>query len=399
MRLREENRQRLADVFWQAWRVCQPSSCEPGGYVKRLTESEAEQLCMLANSTLGPLMQSFIDKLEKLGEPIGWSFKLGSEDGRPFRVERPLANHAKVIRWKAVHPSGLGGMFTSGLGLIEKCAERGQALLIDWSSKGLLYSGRVPGSNLWEEFFTQPAAALLSPEELQDALDNGDVADFEGTPCMQTPKVGLPPWHAAKGRLLCQRFAWLRPELRQVALEFAAKELPGAAAAWGVGPNSGFRWLALHIRRTDKGDESPENMALTEEEIIRQTKITCAAWGCCGVYLCSDDWKLKDKVRSMLMQEGLQTATYKPVLSADVTRCAHMNQKLNASRKTWDAMFEITIMSLCQGLLCTHSFMANMVIYFSKPGYLHRSFWDPLPSDLEVASVGIESSVIWEGVD
>ena len=85
--------------------------------------------------------------------------------------------------------------------LLERCAERGRPLLIDWSGEGLLYRG-FAGGDVWEEFFSQPAAALLSPEELQEALDQGDVEDFCGTPCMSTPKVGLPPGHAARGRLL-----------------------------------------------------------------------------------------------------------------------------------------------------------------------------------------------------
>jgi len=389
----------LEEAFWTAWRICRPKALRVA-----LSEEEAAQLCIMANSTLGPAMQSYIDRLEKGGEAIGWSFKAGAEDGRPFRVERPLASSARVIRWRAAHPSGLGGMFTSGLGLVEKCAERGQALFIDWSGRGLLYRGYCERGNVWDEFFMQPAAAMLGHEALEDALTRGDVSDFLGTPCMTTPKVGLPAWHAAKGRLLCQRFAWLRPELRRVAQEFAEREMPGAVIN-GSGndpaPSSavGCRWLAVHLRRSDKGDEAPENLALEEEEIARQAAITCHAWGCGGVYLASDDWRLKLGLRPRLEEEGLRVAAYAPVLSPDPRRCTHMDQELDAHRKTWDACFEIAVMALCQGLLCTHSFMANMAVYYSRPPYPYRSFWDPLPT---VACDGALPSVVlglWEGVE
>ena len=102
----------------------------------------------------------------------------------------------------------------SGLGLIEKCAERGQALLIDWSNPELLYSPCHPHGNVWDEFFTQPANAMLTSSELQKLLDRGDVSEFIGTPCMHMPRVGLPLSQAAKGRLLCQRFAWLGKSLK-----------------------------------------------------------------------------------------------------------------------------------------------------------------------------------------
>lgn len=359
----------LAKAFWKAWRICRPESAQ-----RILSEEEAEKLLTMANSTYGPLMQSCIDQLEQGGEAIGWSFRVGAEDGRPFRVERPLASKKKILRWRAVHPSGLGGMFTSGLGLVEKCLVRKQPLLIDWSSKALLYRGHA-GCNAWEEFFTQPAAAMLSPQELEDALASGDFHDFHGTPCMNTPKVGLPLLHAARGRLLCSRFAWMKPELRCVAREFADRELPGCTDSSVAGGNRKCQWLAVHVRRSDKGDESPENLALSEEEIVRQAKMTCLAWGCGGVYLASDDWKLKFSVCPALRREGLQVGVYSPALSADVSQCTHMNQSLEAHRKTWDACFEVAVMSLCIGLLCTHSFMANMAVYYSKPPYPYRTFW------------------------
>eukprot|EP00933_Yihiella_yeosuensis_P041479 TRINITY_DN35873_c0_g1_i1.p1 TRINITY_DN35873_c0_g1~~TRINITY_DN35873_c0_g1_i1.p1 ORF type:complete len:134 (+),score=33.52 TRINITY_DN35873_c0_g1_i1:48-404(+) len=116
-------------AFWQVWNACEDESNEVSSRRVPISEAEAQRLCDLANSTLGPEMQEFlgqkyIDRLEAAGEAIGWRFDPGASNQRPFRIERPLAKRAKVLRWHAVHASGLGGMFTSALGLIEKCAER-----------------------------------------------------------------------------------------------------------------------------------------------------------------------------------------------------------------------------------------------------------------------------------
>lgn len=383
----------VASAFLEAWRICRPEALRV-----TLAEAEAAEMLSAANSTFGPLMQSFIDRLEKGGEAIGWSFKANAEDGRPFRVERPLANTAKILRWRAVHPSGLGGMFTSGLGLIEKCAERGQALIIDWSCRGLLYCGHGTRGDAWGEFFSQPAAALLSAEEIAEALRCGDVTDFHGTPCMSTPKVGLPAWHAAKGRLLCQRFAWMRPELWKVAHDFADAYLTGATASSSGRslPEGGCRWLAIHLRRSDKGDESPENLELSEAEISNQAIATASAWGCGGVYLASDDWEFKLRVQSLLQDRGLRVVTYGAMLSPDVRKCTHMDLTLDKHRKTWDACFEVAVMASCYGLLCTHSFMANMAIYYSRAPYHYRSFWDAPALHLDTPD---KSRAPWETVD
>jgi len=88
-----------------------------------------------------------------------------------------------------------------------------------------------------------------------------------------------------------------------------------------------------------------------------------------------------------------------------------MDRELSAHRKAWDACFEVAVMSICHGLLCTHSFMANMAIYYSCPPYPYRSFWDPLqghdtcaagtagipPAGTE--SAGFEGEATWEGVE
>merc|ERR1712196_261661 len=166
-------------------------------------------------------------------------------------------------------------------------------------------------------------------------------------------------------------------EIRRLVAEFAQKKLPG-------------RWLAMHIRRSDKEIETPENVALSISQAIEQAHATCKAWQCSGIFVCSDDWWFKESICSALQKSGIRTAVYGPLLSSNVSQNTHMNPKLHPHRKAWDAVFEVCVMSFgCCGLLCTHSFMANMVVYFSPPTYPYRTFWDPHPAPIAQAGTDV----------
>lgn len=326
-----------------------------------LGEEEVEELIFLANSALGPQQQAAIDRLHNSGQALA----VRIEGGHRMKLERPLFRHSPLLVWHAHHPSGFGGMFISALGLIERAAEAHQPVLIVWSRPHLLYCGFNSG-NVWEEFFQQPAVVTLGEERVSDLLAAGDVTELHATPCMLCPRVGLPAAHAERLRLLCQRFAFPRPEILQVAAEFAVRHLQG-------------RWLAVHVRRSDKYIETPENLDLRDDQIIGKIMATCGVWQCVGCFVCSDDWELKLRVQHGVEACGLTFCSYGSLLGIDVAETTHMNRELDGHRKAWDTVFEVCLMAFfCQGLLCTHSFMANMVVFFSRPSYPYRTFWDPV---------------------
>ena len=76
-------------------------------------------------------------------------------------------------------------------------------------------------------------------------------------------------------------------------------------SCWIWGP----RWLAIHLRGTDKLLQAPSNR-VSQEQVAEQAKLLANTKGLKGALVCSDDPLLKAGVVTELQQQGLIAVTF-----------------------------------------------------------------------------------------
>jgi len=295
-----------------------------------------------------------------------WCLKAHTLTGRP--VSSP-----QVILWHCKHPHGLFSMFSLALGHMETCEKMGAALLVDWSSEELLYRGPPGEPNVWNAFFCQPAELKMPQEALRAAVDNGRYTGTSSHKVVYGNYRGviqgygsIPAHQAAQGRALCKRNIALRPKFQQK-LQTVIDSLPFG------------RPLAVHIRRSDKGCEAKANFELSDDRLLQRILQQCQAWGMNGVFLCTDDASLKQRLTNALERTGLSVSTYDSTLPTDGTKAVHFDKTVDAYKKAEDVVMEALLMAKgCHGLLSTYSNVSAAVVYLSHDKYPYTTFWDPL---------------------
>jgi len=187
---------------------------------------------------------------------------------------------------------------------------------------------------------------------------------------------GLTPECAARGRGLCRRNIALKADLLQRVRAAADRFLGG-----------GRRWLAVHIRRTDKSVEAPVNFELNVENLVARIIMQCMVWQCDGVFLCSDDAALKQQLTVRLMCVPLATngnsstrlavSAYPSSLSRSGT-AAHLDAGLDSYKKAEDVVMECLLMAQCHGLLSTYSNVSVAAVFLSGDEYPFTHFSVPV---------------------
>jgi len=316
----------------------------------------------------------------------------------PQHIARPLrASRAPVLVWRCKHPHGLFSMFSLALGHAERCEKQGWSLIIDWSGEELLYRGPPGEPNLWTAFFKQPAELKHEPEELLRVLRQGEFyetarhdAVFGAYRGVIQDYGGIPPHLAAHGRALCRRSVVLRERFTQ-RVQAAAETLLGGS----------HRWLAVHIRRSDKACEAKANLELTDDDIMLRIVAQCSVWCCDAVFLCSDDAALKQRLRARLSGStesggaGLVVNSYPSTLSAVAGQAAHFDKSLDKYQKAEDVVVEALLMAQgCHGLLSTFSNVSASAVYLSPEGYPYTTFWDTLEGSVVLGEHAANNSEI-----
>jgi len=281
----------------------------------------------------------------------------------------------KVLIWHCKHPHGLFSMFSLALGHAETCEKLGMSLVVDWSGEELLYRGPPGQPNLWNTFFHQPAALQMPLEELKLALQHGHVVDSDqnkvvfGDMCGVVQERGnIPKNLASRGRALCRRIIVLQHGFEMKLNSAIERLLLGA-----------HRWLAVHIRRSDKHVEAAANLQLTHEALKQRIFAQCSAWQMDGVFLCSDDADLKEHLRAALTEACLAVSIFPATLPTDSSKAVHFDTTIDSYQKAEDVVLETFIMARgCHGLLSTYSNVSASVVYLSHDDYPYCTFWDPV---------------------
>mmetsp|Transcript_119910 Transcript_119910/g.208198 ORF Transcript_119910/g.208198 Transcript_119910/m.208198 type:complete len:521 (-) Transcript_119910:242-1804(-) len=292
----------------------------------------------------------------------------------------PNTQQPPILIYHCTHPHGFFSMFSLVLGHITTCEANGIALYVDWSDPDLLYHGPPGQPNVWQVFFKHPAEVFMSPQVINERLAKQDYTVTEENNLVYGAFKGviegyggIPPECCAHGRALCKRWIHLRPEF-EVKLRELEHELLG----------QGMRWLAVHIRRGDKAVEAASNFALTDEAIISRIVLQCMVWHMDGVFLCSDDQKLKTRIEEQLSQYASPTgaplacSSYAATLTKDA-QCTHMDRSLDGFKKAEDIATEAFLMAkCCHGLISTFSNVSAAVVYLSPEGYPYTTFFEPI---------------------
>lgn len=279
----------------------------------------------------------------------------------------------QVLVWRCKHPHGLFSMFSIALGHAHQCAESGKTLVVDWSGDDLLYQGPPEQPNLWSAFFMQPAELVIERETLNNLLMRGQFVETDSNDAVfgalrgvMQGYGGIPKSFAAYGRAFVRETIALRVEFAR-RLHGAIDQILGSRC----------RWLAVHVRRSDKGVEAEANMRLTDGDILERVIRQCIAWRCDGVFLCTDDADLKTRSRVGLTAGGIQVATYDSALSTIPGQATHFDQSVDGYRKAEDVVMECFMMARgCYGLLSTYSNVSAAAVYLSSDNYPYTTFWD-----------------------
>lgn len=250
-------------------------------------------------------------------------------------------------------------------------------MYVDWSNPKLLYHGPEGEPNLWNAFFRQPAEAmgagrtgLLRRMKLRQYIETTAYSPvFGALKGVIESYGGIPLENAKLGRDLCARFVQLRRHFHERLLELAANFLPNR-----------HRWLAVHIRRGDKAIEAKVNFDLNDDSIMCRIVAQCRAWSCDGVFLCSDDAAMKERLTASLQSgPGLAVCVYPTRGSATDGKGLHFDSTIDGYTKAEDVVVETLLMARhCSGLLSTYSNVSAAAVYLSPHGYPYTTFWDPV---------------------
>ena len=203
---------------------------------------------------------------------------------------------------------------------------------------------------------------------------------------------------ARAGREAVQRWLRVRPHIAD-----------RAAAAFERQLDPTVRWLAVHLRRTDKllCVSATASNRVGRAAIGAECRRFCAALGCGGVFLCTDDAQLKREVASDLANgprtrvggvggaagRPLRVATLPAVLSTRRHQASHKDHRLDRRQNAEDCLVEVLLMARCAALLSTWSNVSVAAVYFAPADapYPHYMFGDLPPPTPALPAVLLES--------
>ena len=175
---------------------------------------------------------------------------------------------------------------------------------------------------------------------------------------------------AARGRQAVSRWLRVRPPVLRRASWLQARQMAGLPMA---------QWLAVHVRRSDKLVQCPDN-GLPVASVCAGVRAYCSALGCRGVFVCSCDAAFKAEVSAVLAGSGLAVASLEDAtLPKDAALPPHMDGSLDVRQNAEDVLVEVLVMARCQALLCTWSHVSVGVVYFSPPGFRWFMFGETPP--------------------
>lgn len=359
----------------------------------------------------------------------GYYKRLTTPGGIPQRTPVP-ANNDKfnsiiVSVWRAeIWWEGLFSMLFWALGFLEAEARGGPGALhggapthclIDWTDeRSCFHPSNNPKSpkNAWLSLFEPPpalgssaAVAPLDAAALADAASGNrlrvsvrygkssgafrKLGELVGADAIDDKAMRggrLDDATAAIGRAAVARWIVVRPALQQRANKLQERMMGLAPTSIGdLGSASGPRaplskWLGVHVRRSDKLVQCPQN-DLALEDLLAQIRGYCIALGCSCVFLCSCDRQLKVSLSAKLEGEGLRCASLDDAaLSSCATLPPHMDDAVDARRNAEDCLVEVLVLSRCAALLSTWSHVSVAAVYFAPDGFRHFMFGEPPPA-------------------
>lgn len=272
--------------------------------------------------------------------------------------------------------------------------------LIDWTDERLCYNPPSRASapaNAWLSLFEQPPPlshghAPLDAAALETASTEGqlvlsvcyglpgafgklgelrgaDPSANDGT----TLRGGrLRPEDIHAGRNAFAKWVTVLPPIERRAAKLQSAQLEAVLPM--------REWLGVHVRRSDKLVQCPEN-AMAEDAVAAEIRAFAVGLGCGGVFLCSCDAIFKRGVARQLEARGLLVAVLdEATLPASPDRPPHMDASLDARRNAQDCLVEVLVLSRCAALLSTWSHVSVAAVYFAPDGYPHMMFGDLPPT-------------------
>jgi hypothetical protein len=343
---------------------------------------------------------------------------------RPERA-LPAADAPVVVSiWRAeIWWEGLFSMLFWALGFLESESRGGAGslhgfapthCLIDWTDERTCFHPsckRSSPKNAWLSLFEPPpaletsaAAAPVDAAALAEAASAGrlrvsvrygqstgafrKLGDLIGADAVTNEAMRggrLDEATAAVGRAAVGRWIVVRPALKERASKLeehmrASTPSCGEAASSIASSESMSKWLGVHVRRSDKLVQCPQN-DLAPDDLLAQIRSYCAALGCSCVFLCSCDGQLKKALSAKLEDEGLRCASLEDAaLSSHAALPPHMDDAVDARRNAEDCLVEVLVLSRCAALLSTWSHVSVAAVYFAPDGFRHFMFGEAPPA-------------------
>jgi hypothetical protein len=272
----------------------------------------------------------------------------------------------KCTKWepRGCNKSGMGHILMVALNRLRQASKKRESLEIVLHANRTLYGARNSAQNVWEDYFEQPGIHSRRSQVYSDT-------NFDG---MWHPGGSHEGVDIDLGKIdICQSLVKshirMTREFQEHVQESANQYL-----------EKGRRYLACHVRLTDKVIEAEQNLDLTVDDIVEAIEKKAEDLECDGVLFCTDTNTIKRRVKAALKARcaSLHIAGYPSVLPEAGGVAPHNDTSLDKVVKTKDIMTEIMLMALfCHGIIATRSNVSTVVVAMANTSYKHSHFWTP----------------------
>jgi hypothetical protein len=322
-------------------------------------------------SSEGPLMITDPARSDKVEPVWGWFDSPALPDSAEgVGLGGPYTSILEEWRPEALEGHGMMSIFSMGIAKLKQASRDDFALAINIQEQYSLYASFNPEGNIWLDYFLQPHEVshghLFPLGAAPTRIVKSKIQPLTSAGIWGHASISQTAGTVYDARELVARFVRLQPDFQTSVHEFAQKFFKG-----------GQKYLAIHVRLTDKSSEASQNFELKLEDMVQHTKQAALDFGDCqGVFLCTDDQWLKNDLADALQQEGFDVCRYPSLLSDAKGKATHFDRTVDARTKTSDIWHEVVLMArFCHGLVSTFSNVSTMTVYLAPHEYPHRDFW------------------------
>ena len=228
---------------------------------------------------------------------------------------------------------GFFGAFNSVLAALDFCEQHNAILGVDFQKVGWYYDPQK-GSNWWDYYFDQPRLPLKTPVQ--------EVKRFKGWQKSLILLEGLFVISKVRAHELIKRYIRIKEPIQKIIDTFYAEHMQG------------YYMIGIHYRGTDKIDEAPR-VAYEHVLDVVQKEIDSQENKPYKIFIATDEQAFLGYMQNIY---GSLICSIDALRSTD-DHPVHMNETLNNYKKGQDALIDCILLSKCDLLIRTASYLSE----------------------------------------